>query len=248
MEKQSDAPRATFGLFVGIDDYQDDVVPDLKYCGEDAEAMSQAFKPRNSGLTIKLLNEEATRLRILTDLNFIMKFIQPGDCLLFFVATHGVVKYNDFFFFPYDVDPNNLLGTGIPSKLLINSLAAMVQGGVECLIVFDSCYCGSIGFDISKSQSTDQGGLSCLLSASPMEKSRESPQKRKGIFSHFMIEGLKGKAGRKETGPVFLRDLYDYVYSRTKRATRKRQHPVLIGTLGNETILNENWPTWNPHS
>lgn len=243
MDTEQQPPRAAWGLFVGIDDYQNDVVTDLNYCCEDAKGMSEAFDTRPSAATALLLDKDAARHGILTQLNLFMTWAEPGDLLLFYVATHGVVKHNDFFFMPYDADPENLLGTGIASKLLINALASIIDRGVECLIVFDSCYCGSIGFDISKSQTDGDGGLSCLFSASPLEKSIESPQKRQGIFSHFMMEGLNGKAARKSTGPnqaspVYLRDLYDYVYSRTKRATRKQQHPVLIGTLGNETVLN----------
>ncbi|TWU04604.1 caspase family protein [Stieleria varia] len=244
MDTEHQTPRAAFGLFVGVDDYRNEIVPDLNYCCKDAKGLSEAFDTRPSAVTMLLLEQDATRRNVLTQLNFMMTHAEPGDLLLFFVATHGVVKYNDFFFMPYDADPQNLLGTGISSKLLINALASTIHRGVECLIVFDSCYCGAIGFDISKSQTVGKGGLSCLFSASPLEKSIESPSRRQGIFSHFMIEGLKGKAARDQTGPnqmkpVYLRDLYDYVYSRTKRATQQQQHPVLIGTLDNETVLNE---------
>ena len=234
--KKQDVPAA-FRLFVGVNDYKEDVVTDLKYCCEDARKMSDAFSMKSSSATGLLLDHEATRRDILGHLNLWIDFAQPGDLIIFFVATHGIVQFNDFFFLPHDVDTDNLLGTGIPSKMIVNALASATDRGVQCLLIFDSCYCGAIGFDISKSHTESEGGLSCLYSASPLEKSIESTSRKQGIFSHFMIQGLMGKAASDKDSGVRLRELYDFVYSHTKRATQQAQHPVLIGTLDNETVL-----------
>ena len=237
-------------MFIGINDFQRDIVPDLNYCCNDAKAIHSAFRDYgDANAPILLVDEQATRRNILTLLNAFMSSVRPGEVLLIYVATHGIVKYNDFFFLPYDGDEDNLLGTAISSKLLINALASIKDRGAKCLLVFDCCYCGSIGFDISKSQTEGRGGLSCLFSASPSETAIESRKIEHGWFSYFMAEGLKGKADRHGRGKITLRDLYDYVYTETQRASKKRQHPVLIGTLDDETVLREfrqnsnDWPT-----
>ena len=73
-----------------------------------------------------------------------------------------------------------------------------------------------------------------VLSASePDERSWGSEELRKTVFTHFVIEGLKGAADEDHNGRVDAKELHEYVkrnVSRWARANRAaRQTPVLLG-------------------
>ena len=237
MRVKGDQPSAICvrGLFVGIEVFASKNDETQTGC-DDAKSLYRVFSASNSDVTI-LTNKEATAERILGNLCGLMERAKPGELLLFFVSTQGEIRYNDFFFMPYDGDAEYVLGTGVSSKLLVNALGTVADRGVKVLLVIDTCHSGAIGFDISRSQSENGGGISCLFSASPTETCFDSEQSDSGRFSHHVIEGLRGKAGTDKNGNVTLRDLFDYVYARTQSDSCGHQHPILIGTLENQTPL-----------
>ncbi len=73
----SPAPGTIRGLFVGIEDYVDDVMPDLEYCNDDAEALHAAFEQPDGHFGL-LLERDATRANILGSLSSLMRDAQPG--------------------------------------------------------------------------------------------------------------------------------------------------------------------------
>ena len=55
-----------------------------------------------------------------------------------------------------------------------------------------------------------------------------------GIFSYYLIEGLKGAADLNRDGIVTLQELYEYVeqqVTQKSRAVGGNQHPVMKGEL-----------------
>jgi len=222
-----------YGLFVGIEKYKDNFIGNLYCCEEDAEGMYQTFQKKLlnhcENNSILLINQEATREKILGTLSGYMNQAKPNDLLLLFVSTHGAIKYNDYFFMPYDGDSKNLLGTGISSSLLINALSTISSRGVKVLLIIDTCHSGAIEFDISKYA----GEFSCLFSSSPLELSYEHFEFEFGIFTYFIIKGLTGAMDE----PITLRKLYDYVYSNVQEKTNKRQNPLLVGTMDSNINL-----------
>jgi uncharacterized caspase-like protein len=69
------------------------------------------------------------------------------------------------------------------------------------------------------------------------EYSLETSGIRQGIFSHFLIRGLKGEADANGDNVVSVVELFEYVESNVVQATRHRQTPVLSGDYtGNPPI------------
>jgi uncharacterized caspase-like protein len=75
------------------------------------------------------------------------------------------------------------------------------------------------------------GGTAFLLSSKSEEFSLESKGLRQGIFSHYLIEGLKGKADEDGDKLVTLDELYIYVYGNVRKYTGNLQTPVLAGDM-----------------
>jgi uncharacterized caspase-like protein len=82
-----------------------------------------------------------------------------------------------------------------------------------------------------KSLSASGGGTAFLLSSKSEEYSLESQGLRQGVFSHYLIEGLKGEADRDRDKLVTLDELYSYVYKHVREYSGNLQTPVLAGDI-----------------
>lgn len=237
-----------YGIFIGIEQFIDSKggIRSLLTANNDAYKLSEFFMKncnlenkkaeialftdrkymkRKKDIQAHIPIEEGTRSKILGKLTEYLNSSKPNDLLLLYISTHGEIDYNDYFFIPSDGDIKNILGTGISSTTLVQSLSKASGKGVNVLMIVDTCYSGAIGFDIAKYK----GVFSCFLSSSPVESSYESFNFKHSIFTYYLIKGLEGKAIKQ--GKITLVSLYDYVYENVQRVTYKKQNPLLIGTM-----------------
>ena len=77
------------------------------------------------------------------------------------------------------------------------------------------------------------GGTAFLLSSKKEEFSLESKGLRQGVFSHFLIEGLKGDADIDHDKVVTVSELYRYVHGHVREYTKMAQTPFLAGRFDN---------------
>jgi uncharacterized caspase-like protein len=82
-----------------------------------------------------------------------------------------------------------------------------------------------------KKLSASGGGTAFLLSSKSEEYSLESQGLRQGIFSHYLITGLKGKADTNGDKLVNLDELYNYVYANVRSYSQNMQSPILAGDI-----------------
>ena len=129
----------------------------------------------------------------------------------------------------------------------------------ERLVFFiDSCYSGAAGGRTFLSQklktrglqisrkfldnSVAQGSGRIIITASrPNEKSLELDSLRHGVFTHFLLEGLRGKADVNKDNIVHLREAYDYLEIKVSEMARNiggNQHPVMVGSFSGKIILS----------
>ncbi|HMG15262.1 MAG TPA: hypothetical protein VK590_07450, partial [Saprospiraceae bacterium] len=65
------------------------------------------------------------------------------------------------------------------------------------------------------------------------ETSLESQGLRQGVFSHFLIRGMKGEADKNKDNIVTIKELYEYIYENVKEYTGDKQTPVISGNYEN---------------
>ncbi len=82
-----------------------------------------------------------------------------------------------------------------------------------------------------KKLSSSGGGTAFLLSSKSEEFSLESQGLRQGIFSYYLIQGLKGEADQNKDRIVTLDELYTYVYREVRTYSGNLQTPVLAGDI-----------------
>ena len=73
-------------------------------------------------------------------------------------------------------------------------------------------------------------GTALLMSSKADETSLESSGLRQGVFSHFLIRGLKGEADENKDKVVSVEELFDFIARNVRDYTGNRQSPVIKGT------------------
>ncbi len=71
----------------------------------------------------------------------------------------------------------------------------------------------------------------------PNEVSGEDDELRHGVFTYFLLEGLRGKADTDKDGIITVDEIYRYVSREVPRATGQEQHPVEKGIVEGRLIL-----------
>jgi hypothetical protein len=81
---------------------------------------------------------------------------------------------------------------------------------------------------------TESEGRVILSSARADQVSTERPALGNGVFTYFLLKGLRGEADRNRDGIVSLNEAYQYVYYKTKDETNGIQYPQFEGRVVGE--------------
>ncbi len=212
-------------------------MPTLKYTDDDAYQVYAFLKSPEGGALpdnqIRLLiDEDATRSNILFAMRAIFTRADENDVILFYFSGHGV----EGAFLPIDFDGiNNTLQHSEIRDLLMASKAK------HRIVLADACHSGGllamktpIHLEVEKLYKAfedSKGGTALLMSSKGEEYSLEDGGLRSGVFSHFMIRGLKGEADQNSDKIVNIQELYNYTYKQVRKYTASVQTPVLTGTF-----------------
>jgi len=234
--------RKTWALVVGVASYEH--MPVLRYADDDAWLFYSNLIS-NSGVGINedqvkiLIDESATRKNILAELNRIKDQAGPEDLVLFYFSGHG----HEGSFLPIDYD-------GFSNKLYhseVNSLLANTKAQQKICIA-DACHSGSLFAAKGVSENAFQqmyadfykenAGTALILSSKSKETSLESNGLRQGVFTYFLVKGIKGEADSNTDGNLVLQELFNYIYQEVREYTGKRQTPILEGEFDPNIVIN----------
>jgi uncharacterized caspase-like protein len=73
-----------------------------------------------------------------------------------------------------------------------------------------------------------------FLSSRSGEPSQEIITMKNGVFTTYLLQGLRGSADVNRDRVITARELFDYVSAAVASATQGRQHPVMWGTFSND--------------
>jgi len=76
---------------------------------------------------------------------------------------------------------------------------------------------------------TSKGGTALIMSSQNQEVSLEYSGLRQGIFSHYLIQGLKGAANAQADRIITVAELYNYISANVRKYTANAQNPVIAG-------------------
>lgn len=223
-----------WALIVGVAQYSH--MPVLRYPDDDAYRMYAFLKsPEGGGLPDQqvkvLIDEDATKQKIKVNMKELFSQAGPDDVVLFYFAGHGLKGS----FLPVDFD-------GFNFKLSHEEINAIMEESNARfrLTVADACHSGSAVADFGGDKDLMMNSLytnfnsknqeqAILMSSKSEETSLESQGLRQGVFSHFLIRGLKGEADKNKDNIVTIKELYDFIYDNVKEYTGDKQTPVIKG-------------------
>ncbi|HMW38566.1 MAG: caspase family protein [Saprospiraceae bacterium] len=222
-----------WSLIVGVSRYEH--MPSLKYSDDDAYKIYAFLKSPEGGALpdnqIRLLiDEDATRNNILKALNELCLRADENDVVMMYYSGHGL----EGTFIPIDYD-------GYQNALKHDELRELFNKShaKHKVCYADACHSGSLLAAKSPFSSElnyfyeeldkSSGGTAFMMSSKSKEYSLEDGGLRQGIFSHYLIKGLKGDADADHNKTVTIRELFDYVSKNVREYTGSAQSPVIAG-------------------
>ncbi|MEO1262413.1 MAG: caspase family protein [Bacteroidota bacterium] len=231
-----------WAVIVGISSYNH--MQALKYTDDDAYRMYAFLKSPEGGALADnqisiLIDEDATKEKIMRAMKATFAKAGENDLVMIYFSGHGLRGS----FLPIDFDGyQNKLEHGEINEILESSPAKYK------LVIADACHSGSllamksgetrnILEDYYKTLAQADGGTALIMSSKSDETSLESSGLRQGVFSHFLIRGLKGEADMDNNKIVTVKELFSFVDENVRAYTMNRQSPLIKGDYdGNMTV------------
>jgi len=225
-----------WAVVVGVGRYT--TMPVLKYSKDDAYQYYAFLKSPEGGALpdnqVKILvDEDATRVNILQTMRQTLLQADANDVIIFYFSGHGL----DGAFLPQEFD-------GVANKLYHHEIKEILDQShaKHKICIADACNSGSLmamkgaNYDQTlknyyKAFDDTKGGLALFMSSKREEYSLEDQGMRSGIFSHYLIRGLKGDADVDGDKVVTMRELYDFVYKNVRTYTSNAQTPSISGSF-----------------
>ena len=234
-----------YAIVIGVSKYRDPKIPKLDLADKDAKAFGDFLKSQDKmfkeARVTLLLNEKATKSEVEKHLYYTLPKAGKNDTIILFFSGHGAydpLRPKDFLFLTHDVEPEYLGTTAVKMSGL------EFLKGIEAervLIIADACYSGGFSEMKPKAQAASlkmflqefrsSSGRAIITSGNEEQLSWEVPNLKESVFTHSLIEGLKGKADKDHDGVVTLSEAYEYAYNLTKDQTKGYQHPQFEGKV-----------------
>ncbi|MDR4488883.1 MAG: caspase family protein [Nitrospirales bacterium] len=248
-----------WAVVIGISQYER--VRPLKYADQDALAFHQ-YLTQNIGVpddhVTLLLNEKATLYNLKRSLGTHLKRNAGAhDTVIIYYAGHGAPEADAFnadgdglekYLVPYDADSQDLYTTGLPMREVETIFQRLSAERV--IFITDSCYSGATAgrtfATVSRRANLSDGFLNRLskgkgrvvLTASRAgEVSEERDELGHGVFTYYLLEGLRGKADIDGDKIVTVDEIYSYLSEQVPAVTGQNQHPVKKGEVEGQLIL-----------
>lgn len=168
--------------------------------------------------------------------------VEKDATVFIYYSGHGAPnpKTFDAYLVPYDGDPSFIDQTGYSLKRMYDALGKLPAK--EIIVALDACFSGAGGRSVIAKgarplvmnlPSTALSKNMTVLSASSGEQiSSAYDEKGHGLFTYFMLKGIKNEDVVMPDGSIKMADLFSYIKPQVERIARKQynneQTPQLI--------------------
>lgn len=243
-----------FALVIANMEYQDASFAKLTAPGKDAEEFAQVLRELAAFDDVQvLLNEGEGKTR-----RSIARFFaerKRDDLLLMYFSGHGIRnEQGQLFLAANDTEISILEASGVPAEFVTNSMNN--SRSQRQLLILDCCNSGAfahgsksasgVGKSMGIATAFEGSGFGrVVLTATDAtqyawEGDKVIGDTQKSVFTHFLIEGLKGEADRNGDGCVDVDELYDYAYEEVVRRTPKQTPGKWSYKQQGDIILRDN--------
>ena len=255
----AESRKNVWAVVIGIDNYQK--VRHLKYATKDARAfynhLIETIRiPREN--VFFLLNDQAHLYKIRSVLGTQLKRkAGKDDMVIIFFAGHGATEEDSMspdgdglekYILPYDAELTNLYASALPMSEISKIFSRIYSE--RLIFIADACYSGAsggrtIGINGTRASISDafmdrisRGKGRVIITASGAnEVSSENDDLKHGVFTYYLLEGLRGKADVNKDGIITVDEVYNYVSIHVPKATGQTQHPVKKGSVEGQLVM-----------
>jgi len=235
-----------YAVIIGIGAYQDERL-NLSYTVNDAQGLYDVLTDPKYGAIPRenvqlLLSENATTVNIKKSIGtWLRRAAKEEDTVIIYYSGHGAPEGDETYWVTYDADIDDLYSTALSNRAISDMLGRI---SAKRLITFlDSCYSAAtvnrsnqsrnIPTEIPWEKFTGEGRI--VISASNgKELSLELDEYKHGIFTYYLLEGLKGQADRNEDAVIEVEEIWDFVRKQVRdkaRSEGNNQTPVFQGNM-----------------
>jgi hypothetical protein len=239
-----------WAVLAGVNHYEDAPhIPDLRVCAADVTAIHAALAP--SYTAARLLTDDTaprlpTRANILSELSSVAQAAEAGDLLLFYFSGHGVAFGGESYLLPRDAKLAALRHTTVAMRDVREIVEASPARAK--VLVLDACHGGAaIGKagpamtpEFIQRVFSEAEGMAVLASCQQGQQSWEWRREGRSVFTHFLLEALRGAADFDGKGFVTVSDASRYVVDRVKLWAvehSRPQTPTLQVTVAGDIVL-----------
>ena len=254
-------PGKIWAAVIGISQYK--TVSSLQYADQDALSfydylLNQIGVPKDN--LFLLTNQQATLMNVRRTLGTELKRkASPRDTVLIYFAGHGAPETDatspdndglEKYLVVYDSDPDDLYTTGLPMReveIIFERLAAE-----RVVFIADTCFSGAttgrtfntggrraVVSEAFLTRLSHVKGRVVLAASRASEVSAERPDMQHGVFTYYLLEGLRGKADLDGDNMITIDEIYNYVSQKVPAATAQNQHPVKKGEVDGQLVVGQ---------
>ncbi|MBN1872833.1 MAG: caspase family protein [Anaerolineae bacterium] len=241
--------RKAWAVLVGINHYNDAFIHSLKVCVDDVTAIHQTLSGRYE--VARLLTDATSeylpmRANILGELASVTQAASADDLFLFYFSGHGLAREGESYLLARDTRFSALDTTAIAMRDIRRYIQQSPAHAK--IIVLDACHSGA---SIGKSEPTmtpefiqrvfeQAEGIAVLASCKENQQSWEWPEKRRSVFTYYLLDALTGKADFEGKGFVTVSDVSNYVTDGVRAWAANKsvpQTPTLQYTVAGDIVL-----------
>ena len=229
LEEEKRQPiKNRWAFLVGVNRYNDPGVHNLKFCVTDVQKLEKKLK--ELGYTVMCLHDslesDSGRFpihnNIEAELINLCNMVDVDDLLLVHFACHGKLGRDEQ---PMLIVRDTRLSTIEKTGLSLADMKKYMHSSKarRLVLTLDACHMGvETGREIDDPQFIHNAyelaeGFALIAASTAQQKALESPEKNSGVFTHYLIEGLNGKADREQKGFVTVDDIKTYVLYSLRR-------------------------------
>ena len=240
--------KNAYAIVIGVERYRQKL-PKADFATQDARLVANYLikamgYPEENVIT--LLNDRASKSDFEKYFEkWLGNNVEKGSRVFIYYSGHGAPdpKTGGAYLVPYDGDPSFIAETGYSLKRMYDALGKLPA--TEIVVALDSCFSGAGGRSVLakgarplvmnlQSTITVSRNMTVLSASSGEQISSTYDEKGHGLFTYFMLKGIKNEDVVKPDGSIRMDDLFGYIKPQVERIARKQynneQSPQLIGT------------------
>jgi hypothetical protein len=242
--------RNAYAVVIGIEEYRQKL-PKADFAVHDAQTVT-AYLTKVIGYpeenVITLTNEHAAYVDLVKYLEkWLPNNVEPDSPVFVYYSGHGAPnpKTGEAYLVPYDGDPSFIDQTGYPLTRMYDALSKLPAK--QIIVALDSCFSGAGGRSVLakgarplvmnfQNAVPSSSNITVMAAASGEQISSTYDEKGHGLFTYYMLKGIKNEDVVKRNGSIAIDDLFSYLKPQVERVARKQynneQTPQLIAPRG----------------